>query len=558
MNDRFLTLFMICVLNWILESETRKEPTRVSKANSNKRSKPRMPPPRHPTRPRGMINTLALFFSVLPFGAFYFLYIYIFSLNFQLNLCSAEAMIALLDESNRKLEEDKTALEQLIESLEIEKQNLLDEKDMWTQERDSMEEERAQLIQERRALTQDKNLLEQQKVVLEQEKQTLVDVNVVLEQDKSEAINRISVLEAQPQSSASLSAPESVSASGWEQEKVRLEEENRLLSSTMTMLKSEKSAIEQALVALEQTAQALTLQKQELENEHATLRQQIGDAKQRIASPAPLQANDIMSSVVDWEQAMQGLEQLDQELRSLKYAKDELEQSIQSLQHEKATLGSQSTNNDDNADSNINGHHGWEQEKAMLMQEQAVFGQEYATVAQAKAELEQVVQALVDEKSMIEQENMALAQSKVDQDFFIRSLEQERTEALCRISDLEAQTQAQFEGSVLSDWMQEKSDLQQENATLVNAKSALELDKSTLEQKNKAMEHELVKTVGRTSEYEHRATMMETQLKQMKSKWEDATAQIAAQEKSVTSSVAHWLPTLFLKNQYFLYIFNFL
>jgi hypothetical protein len=52
-----------------------------------------------------------------------------------------------------------------------------------------------------------------------------------------------------------------------------------------------------------------------------------------------------------------------------------------------------------------------------------------------------------------------------------------------------------------------------------------------LEQKNKAMEQELVKTVGRTSEYEHRVTMLETQLKQMKSKWEDATMQVSTLEK---------------------------
>ena len=60
---------------------------------------------------------------------------------------------------------------------------------------------------------------------------------------------------------------------------------------------------------------------------------------------------------------------------------------------------------------------------------------------------------------------------------------------------------------------------------------ALEQEKTALEQKNKSMEQELLKVVAKTSESEHRATMMETQLKQMKSKWEDATSQIAAQER---------------------------
>jgi SMC interacting uncharacterized protein involved in chromosome segregation len=78
-------------------------------------------------------------------------------------------------------------------------------------------------------------------------------------------------------------------------------------------------------------------------------------------------------------------------------------------------------------------------------------------------------------------------------------------------------------------------ELDEEINVLIQKNKAMEHDKNNLEQKNRAMEHELLKTVGRTSEYEHRATMMETQLKQMRSKWEDATAQIAAQEKSVTS-----------------------
>jgi chromosome segregation ATPase len=335
------------------------------------------------------------------------------------------------------------------------------------------------------------------------------------------------------------------------------------LNKDKMVLERERQALIDANAALEQTVQALTLQNQELENEHATLRQQIGDAKQRIASPAPLQANDIMPSVVDWEQAMQGLEQLDQELRSLKYAKDELEQSIQSLQHEKATLGSQSTNNDDNADSNINGHHGWEQEKAMLMQEQAVFGQEYATVAQAKAELEQVVQTLEQEKQILIDGYNSLELEKLELANRMEVLEQERKgldeqaaasdavteELIQRIALFEnnfASIQAQVppagwqeqlealeaEKSVLC---QEKSALEQEFSTFSQVMKSLEDERTMMEQKNKAMEHELVKTVGRTSEYEHRATMMETQLKQMKSKWEDATAQIAAQEKSVTN-----------------------
>jgi chromosome segregation ATPase len=82
-------------------------------------------------------------------------------------------------------------------------------------------------------------------------------------------------------------------------------------------------------------------------------------------------------------------------------------------------------------------------------------------------------------------------------------------------------------------WGQAKIVLEDANKTV----QKLEDSKTVLDQKNKAMEQELIKTVGRTSEYEHRTTMMETQLKQMKSKWEDATAQIAAQEKSVTSVV---------------------
>jgi chromosome segregation ATPase len=157
--------------------------------------------------------------------------------------------------------------------------------------------------------------------------------------------------------------------------------------------------------------------------------------------------------------------------------------------------------------------------KQVLEVEVASLQERFAALTQEKCQWEEAKTTMEEEMKSLEEENVA-------RDQFIGTLEKEKK----ALEEEKSSWTGQGEEASTANTDEHKKALEQLEAV----KKGLEDDKTALEQKNKAMEHELVKTVGRTSEYEHRTTMMETQLKQMKSKWEDATTQLSSQEKSVT------------------------